>query len=264
MFGSQRPTSFDLRFRLGRIPVRVSIWFWITMALLGSFNLWLGPIGVAYLGVWVLCGFVSILVHELGHALAALACGAYPAVTLAEFGGFAAYDDEIASPWKRMGIAAAGPAAGFLLLGLVAGSDRWLPWKGTNEWSAVIYAFLFMQCLYWNLLNLLPIWPLDGGKILRELLVVFGVRNPDVPTHIVSMILAGALAAYGAATMLVPRQVRAAVPDWLWDFYRPGWLTVVWMGMFAADNFRQYQAARRRSVFRPYDFDDDDAPPWRR
>ena len=65
MFDSQ-PTPLDLTFRVGPFPIRVQPWFFLGMAFLG----WeFARFGVHVLLLWVACGFVSILVHELGHGV---------------------------------------------------------------------------------------------------------------------------------------------------------------------------------------------------
>src|SRR5262245_37099251 len=62
------PLPYDLRWRMFGIPVRVHWTFWLFTAILG-FNI--VEFGFVYLLVWMACAFVSILVHELGHALTA-------------------------------------------------------------------------------------------------------------------------------------------------------------------------------------------------
>jgi stage IV sporulation protein FB len=86
VFIDHQPTSFDVTFRLGRFPVRVHPLFWLSMALIGlpwfDRSLLLGLL-------WVACGFVSILVHELGHALAIRHYGSPASIQLIAFGGLA-------------------------------------------------------------------------------------------------------------------------------------------------------------------------------
>ena len=67
MFQVPGRTQFDLNWRLFGVDVRVSPWFWLVSALLG----WeaMVPRGFQFLILWVLCVFVSILLHEFGHVL---------------------------------------------------------------------------------------------------------------------------------------------------------------------------------------------------
>ena len=66
MFGNVTPTPFDLNFSLFGIPVRIHPFFWL-VAILTGWNPYLPKLIV----IWVACFFVSILVHEMGHALTA-------------------------------------------------------------------------------------------------------------------------------------------------------------------------------------------------
>ncbi|MEZ6147021.1 MAG: hypothetical protein R3B91_16710 [Planctomycetaceae bacterium] len=83
MFGPVQPTPYDLTFSLFGIPVRVIAWFWLTAVILGFSSVHIGP---EYLLAWVAIVFVSILVHELGHALVAAAFGYPPRILLYHFG----------------------------------------------------------------------------------------------------------------------------------------------------------------------------------
>ena len=67
MFGQIAPTEFDLHFSVFGISVRVHPMFWLGTAILGS-N-WLKA-GIEYLLIWIAVVLVSIVVHELGHAVA--------------------------------------------------------------------------------------------------------------------------------------------------------------------------------------------------
>src|SRR5262245_1781127 len=87
MLGNASPTPFDLRFAVFGIPVRVHPFFWLFSALLG----W-DARDPNRMFLWIACVFVSILVHELGHALTALWFGWPPEIVLYSFGGYAAYN----------------------------------------------------------------------------------------------------------------------------------------------------------------------------
>ena len=75
MLSEPQATSADLLFDLAGIRVRVSAWFWLAAGLLGwsvcqSFSLGDQRLLVQMLVIWISVVFVSILVHEMGHALA--------------------------------------------------------------------------------------------------------------------------------------------------------------------------------------------------
>src|SRR5882724_3691893 len=107
-------------------PVRVKIWFWLFMALFGWMMGLLDRFGWQYLLLWVACGFVSVMVHELGHIVAGRCFGFPGAIILNSFGGGAVGEYLRAERWQRIVIAASGPGAGFLFYGLVYAATPWV------------------------------------------------------------------------------------------------------------------------------------------
>ncbi len=103
--------------------------------------------------------FGSVVLHELGHALMARAFGIRTRdITLYPFGGIAALEGEARSPTQELLIAVAGPAVNLALAALVApfalaGSGLAMVFLGLNVVMAVF--------------NLLPAYPMDGGRVLR-------------------------------------------------------------------------------------------------
>ncbi len=181
-------TQYDLNFSLLGIPVRVHPMFWGIALLMGLG----GNPKLPEMLMWVGTVFVSILVHEMGHALAARAFGWPPHITLHGFGGLASYRPSYHSPVSQILITAAGPAAGFafalVICAAIAASghrvtiDRdfgfvgpiyWDPYH--SRWTDRLILDLLFVNIFWGLVNLLPIIPLDGGQIARELL---GLANP--------------------------------------------------------------------------------------
>src|SRR5207248_2880544 len=67
VFVEPERTAYDVNFRLFRFPVRIHPWFWIATLVLSA-SAW--DLGLLFVISWVVVVFVSILVHELGHALA--------------------------------------------------------------------------------------------------------------------------------------------------------------------------------------------------
>ena len=182
MFGVPRPTPLDVSFGLFGVPVRVSAWFWLGAAFFGWGIAEAGTPGggpgalfVAHLLMVAVCILVSIVVHEMGHALMARAFGMERQIVLLMFGGLA-YGPGRAGVrwWQNVLISLAGPFAQFLLLaavqagmvavGLYGGGVRLSPLVATA------YLALFLVNLIWPALNLLPIYPLDGGQALRAAL----------------------------------------------------------------------------------------------
>lgn len=205
--GEPPPTQADLNFRLFGIPVRVSPWFWGVTLLLG-----LGGAESAKperVLIWVAVVFVSILVHEFGHALMQRFFGGHPWVTLYGLGGLASCNDCDRSTRAQLLISFAGPMAGFLFAGLVVlvlvASGRfqgfeisWAPvqWKFFGSALDIAVAYLLFVNIAWGLVNLLPIYPLDGGQISRELLTLGDPRRGIVRSLQLSIGAAALVAAY--------------------------------------------------------------------
>src|SRR5258708_21488286 len=115
MFGTVAPTPYDVRFSLFGIPVRVHPFFWIASLLMGR-----GLHDRKLMLIWMACIFVSILVHELGHALTAQYFGWPPHIVLHAFGGYASYQPTWGHSTSRsILVSFAGPWAGFLLYAVV-------------------------------------------------------------------------------------------------------------------------------------------------
>jgi stage IV sporulation protein FB len=159
-----------IRFKLLGFPVTIEPFFWIVIALLGGAIRANSPQAVLLLMVWMLVVLVSILVHELGHALAGRRYGATPEIRLHGFGGLAVMHGGRFNRLQSIIVSAAGPAFGFALgllvlmfyLGALRGRELPL------ELGYGIMMLLYVN-FFWTLINLLPILPLDGGQIFRDL-----------------------------------------------------------------------------------------------
>lgn len=170
-----------LSFRLFGIPVTVRGSFILVATLLGL----LGPPGAEYVIAWVVLVFVSILIHELGHALTALAFGAEVDVELNGFGGLTRWTARQGGmgSGRRALVAAAGSAFGVAFGGavwLVAGVFG--PYTGLT--SFVIDALVRVN-VFWGLLNWLPIRPLDGGHLVMSLLEKVAPRRADTLARVI-------------------------------------------------------------------------------
>jgi len=115
--------------------------------------------------------FLSVVLHELSHSLVARTYGVeMRGITLFIFGGVAEMPGEIPTPQSEFVIAAAGPAASFVIA-LVSGGVGFI--GRLNGWPApVVTVFLYLAFLNAALavFNLIPAFPLDGGRILRSIL----------------------------------------------------------------------------------------------
>lgn len=188
------------QFRLGGIPVQVHFSHLLISALLAwsfaqserSPTDWPGVVltnlahpdrGQTMAIVMVLWGLiisVSVLVHELGHALSSRAFGYTPAIQLVGLGGRTLPNAPGEIPWHReVLLTLAGPGAG-LTLGILAGALLLgLDAAGTSN-HVLEYALkaAFTANLFWALVNLIPVSPLDGGHIARAILMhLFGRKG---------------------------------------------------------------------------------------
>ena len=180
-------------FDIAEIPVRVSLWYGLLLLF------WFQGGGNARSTlVWVIVVTLSILVHEFGHAIVARFYRLRPSILLHGLGGLCNHD-RAERDLHDVFIIAAGPGAG-LLLGLAT----WIvslyapfSWK-INPWFLSVVSMSLYVNVGWSVVNLLPIWPLDGGQLYRLLLLRFfkPVRAEKV-THYTALVLLGAAVAYG-------------------------------------------------------------------
>ena len=109
--------------------------------------------------------FVSILLHELGHAVVALRHGLRTrSITLFIFGGVAQLEKDPKDGRAEFWMAAAGPLVSLALAGFFYACST-LPWVGPS--AAAIAKYLAMINLMLALFNLVPAFPMDGGRLLR-------------------------------------------------------------------------------------------------
>lgn len=264
-----QPTPYDLRWRMFGIDIRVHPMFWLISALLGW--TWYevganGRQGLAFVALWVACVFVSILVHELGHVVAGIVFGSWGYVVLYGFGGLAVGSNDLRKRWQRIIVSLAGPGAQFLVLLLplwlmrdVFGvfGDRIeyrIRWLERDPLVIACEMFWFVN-LFWPLLNLLPIWPLDGGMVTRELCEGTWREKGRRYSLIISMVVAIVL----VVQILTSQRGNPGIIPWLSEWLRVGPLTALFFGLFAFQSYQllQEESSRRRNW-------NDDRLPWDR
>ena len=223
MFLSEpQATSADLRFSLVGIPIRISAWFWLAVSLFGwnicqFFAAGDQRILLQYLLLWAGSAFLSILIHEMGHALVYRYFGQDTQIVLYHFGGLT-----IPSMWGNRGVrtpqqqflvSAAGPFAQFMFISLIiacfkiAGYAVPFPiesigikfglYEGTQIDSSLLFAtltFLMYINIFWPLLNLMPVPPLDGGQMVREGLLSCGITDAARIANILGVGVGGVIA----------------------------------------------------------------------
>lgn len=214
-----------IRFTLLGFPVTVHWMFWAIMAMLGA-NRLDGPRGFAMLAIWVLAGFISILIHELGHTLLQRKFGARAEIMLYAMGGLA-IPDRTFSRGQHILISLGGPllqiAVGYAALQLLSHSsgDAWYIREFLSSFITV--------SIFWGLINLVPIYPLDGGQVLRN---VLGPRREKFG-YLIGMVCAAAIGIY----------VLTRPHPSVWN--------AMLCGLFAWDNFQRWQGQRPPSTLEP-------------
>lgn len=258
MLAEPQTTPFDLTFRVFGFPVRVHPGFWLISAMLG----WNGnsPNAGAFLLMWIAVMFVSIVIHELGHTFAYRVFGGDGRIWLYWFGGLAISQSAPRSPVKRIVIALAGPGAGFVLAGIVFGTNAALDWEAGSMFARFFYLQMMWVNVGWGLINLLPVYPLDGGQVCREVCVLLRLRRSQAVSLQISMATAGAIAVLSLLnTINQPAELLAQLPWWL----RIGSLyTTIMFGLLAYSSYQMWTHVQQRDSY--WDEPDDDTPPWKR
>lgn len=175
----------------GSIPIHIFPFFWFLILMIG----WINSASIQGTVIWAIVIFISVLIHEYGHALTAVAFGQKAEIELFGFGGLTKREGKHLKRWKEFIIILNGPLAGFLLVFL---SAVLIGWIHAGEKKILLYALkvAFNVNLFWTILNLLPVLPLDGGHLLRVLLEgAFGVKGLKI-AYFVSMLLAAVIGCY--------------------------------------------------------------------
>jgi Zn-dependent protease len=209
-----------LSFRIFNFQVHVQFWFWLTLGLIG------GGLGAndtqSMLAVlmFVLAGFVSILVHELGHAFMIRKFGLPTEIHLVAFGGFATFPSGRLGRKESFIVTAAGPLVQFVLglIALVLLNSLTIP--GGSLMQSLLGALVWVS-IVWSVLNCLPIYPLDGGQMLSA---VLGPKRQGM-TYLVGMVVSIAI---GALAFLLFNLL----------------LLSIFMAYFAYQNWQYYQSGK--------------------
>lgn len=165
-------------FRIWGIPVRVHA-SWLVIFGLIAWSLSVGyfpqvlpdfPIATYWLGgaVAALLLFASVLLHELSHSLVARRAGLpVSGITLHVFGGVSQLEQEPNAPGVEFSIAIVGPLTSFLVAGTAALGAML---TGALPIVTAILRYLALVNTVLGLFNLVPGFPLDGGRVLRAAL----------------------------------------------------------------------------------------------
>lgn len=229
MFGMAGETEFDLRFYLFGIPIRVHPIFWITSAWIVWGAADADPRKVF---VGVLCIFVSVLVHEMGHAVMSRRYGFPSEIVLYILGGFATATRF--STWKNVKVSAAGPGAGFALFGLTWVVFRILAVSspeslvGDSMIGFALQMMLFANLIV-NMMNLIPCLPLDGGRITESLMNRYGGRNSMLRTIQIGIAGSGLVVLRGIYCINHPEASLFPLPQAMFPPFRVGGMVYTWL-----------------------------------
>lgn len=189
----------------------------ITFALLVAWYAWIayqagGEAAAVSSAVFLILVFVCVLLHEFGHILMARRFGIRtPEVLLSPIGGLARLERMPEEPRQELLVALAGPAVTLALIVLFGGAVA-AAGDGTGLWTfdpghERLVPALFRLNVILLLFNLLPAFPMDGGRVLRALLVTRKgmVRGTRIAARIGQMFafLLGLLGLYGAPMLVI-------------------------------------------------------------
>ncbi len=156
----------------GPIPITIYPAFWIFSVLIGYINSY-SLVGTL---IWVIIIFISVLFHEFGHALTAFIFGQKPRIDLVALGGLTYHQGQKLPFIKQFFIVLNGPLFGFLLFGIVSGLLH-IPGFSEGTLGAILSLMRIIN-LFWTIVNLFPVMPLDGGQLLRVSLEgIFGFKG---------------------------------------------------------------------------------------
>lgn len=210
-----------IRFSILKIPVCVDAWFWVSLAFIGGGLSASSSEDVFNVLLFVFAGFLSILIHELGHALTIRMYGLPSSITLQAFGGFASYPAGRLNRIQSFCVSAAGPIVQ-LALGLCI--IILSPYLAIPEGSLFVpfSRYLVWVSVVWAIFNCLPVYPMDGGQMLAALM---GKKRQHY-VHLIGVFFALAFA-------LVGYSLFGSI------------LLLVFMAFFAWQNWQAFRAITR-------------------
>jgi Zn-dependent protease len=173
---------------------------------------------------------LSIVAHELGHALTARAFGYHTRdITLSLLGGCASLIALPRKAWQEFLTAIAGPAVSFVISGLAWLSLNFLPVD--DKWTVLVLYYTMWMNFVLGCFNLLPGFPMDGGRVFRSVASVFTTRTKA--TYIAMIV------GRGFAILLALRGLHSIVTGGGWGFIS---ILIAWM--IWREGYREYQLAR--------------------
>lgn len=236
-------------FRVRGIQLAIHSSFFLLLAYVG-WEAWQPDPAEGYAGGWpglllnvsiLLAFFVCVVLHELGHSFTAMRFGVnVRRILLMPIGGMAEFDSIPRQPAREFLITLAGPAVNFVIAALL-----WLTFPPPPGWPFGDYEFadnftgIAQVLLQWNLVmgcfNLVPVFPMDGGRILRA---VLASRLPYLRATRIAAFLGKVLAIVAVVMALLAPQLHLA--------HRPAWLLAALFTFIYFAGEMEYRAAVRR------------------
>ena len=188
----------------GKIPINIYPFFWLLAGGIGflninSFSTHFTPGILPVMGtlIWVGIILVSVVIHEFGHAITAISFGQKAHIDLIAFGGLTHRHGKKLPLWKEFFITLNGPLAGCLLVATTLLALQFVPEKSL---LTDILLLTITVNIFWTLVNLLPIQPLDGGRLLGIILEgIFGLKGMKF-SLLLSVFFGAAISIYFFAT----------------------------------------------------------------
>ena len=161
--------------RVAGTEIRMHLTFLILLAWVGIAEYLAGGASAALDAIlFVIAVFACVVLHELGHALAARRYGiTTPDITLLPIGGVARLSRIPDNPSEEVVIAIAGPLVNVVIAGVLIALGGRIDFTGTITTGGAIPDFLTRLAtvnIFLVLFNLIPAFPMDGGRVLRALL----------------------------------------------------------------------------------------------
>ena len=227
-------TRLELRLRLLGVPVRVGLLFWLSSAALGVRHYADPETGnFAWFAFWMAAVLASVLLHELGHVLVGRLLGMRGQIVLYGLGGLTLGIDDLPRRWQRIVVLLGGPLVGLLMVAGVWGLTCLpLPAAWDTETLQTIgngTEMVFLINFYWTIFNLLPLWPLDGGRLACEIGEgLLGPRGSKVAL-VLCLATTALLTLMGAVLLTWRLNVRFDVPRHVEEWLRNAQLYRLWL-----------------------------------
>jgi Zn-dependent protease/predicted transcriptional regulator len=212
------------RISIGRyagIEVYIHITFflllmWIAFVHWTQGNGWIGAVGGM---MFILAVFACVVLHEFGHALAARAYGIETRdIILLPIGGVARLERMPREPVQEIYVALAGPAVNLIIAGglfaLLWITNTLAPFGELTVASGPFFERLMMVNLFLLLFNLIPAFPMDGGRVLRAALAMRG--NYVQATQRAAQIGQGIALLFGLAGLMAGNPMLVFVALFVW------------------------------------------------